>query len=329
MKVSWLIIAATAACLAVSFLLSGIEAGVFAISRLRVRQLMRSGNARARLLHGYLEDPENFLWTILIGNTLANFVAVAVGVMALHQWLGSWQILFWLAFLVGIFWFYTLFELLPKMLFRRFPNRLCLLLVGAFRWIHVGLSPLVAVFEWSSDRWLRWTGGQEYKGHLFGNCEELRRLMQESGQGFTTEERSMINRVLDFQRLTVGQIAIPWSRATTVQTQSSMGEVMALCRDRKLTRLPVWQKSGQRSRIAGVVSLKTLMYQAEVDPRKKAGDYMRPALYLKSDLRLEEALRRMQRSGQRLAIVLGPDQSEIGIISLQDSLRYIFGEVSL
>lgn len=139
----------------------------------------------------------------------------------------------------------------------------------------------------------------------------------------------MINRVLDFQRLTVGQIAIPWSRATTVQTQSSMGEVMALCRDRKLTRLPVWQKSGQRSRIAGVVSLKTLMYQAEVDPRKKAGDYMRPALYLKSDLRLEEALRRMQRSGQRLAIVLGPDQSEIGIISLQDSLRYIFGEVSL
>jgi CBS domain containing-hemolysin-like protein len=52
-------------------------------------------------------------------------------------------------------------------------------------------------------------------------------------------------------------------------------------------------------------------------------------LYLDEDLRLEVALRRMQRSGQRLAVVLGRDQREIGIVSLQDILKLIFGEVSL
>ena len=56
---------------------------------------------------------------------------------------------------------------------------------------------------------------------------------------------------------------------------------------------------------------------------------MKPALYLEEDLRLEVALRRMQRSGQRLVIVLGRDRREIGIISLQDVLKIIFGDVSL
>ena len=59
------------------------------------------------------------------------------------------------------------------------------------------------------------------------------------------------------------------------------------------------------------------------------GDYVKPAIYLEEDLRLEVALRRMQRSGQRLAIVLGLDRRETGIISLQDVLKMIFGEVSL
>jgi CBS domain containing-hemolysin-like protein len=52
-------------------------------------------------------------------------------------------------------------------------------------------------------------------------------------------------------------------------------------------------------------------------------------VFLAEDLRLEQALRQMQRSGQRLAIVLGPDRRETGIIALHDTLRVIFGEMSL
>ena len=56
---------------------------------------------------------------------------------------------------------------------------------------------------------------------------------------------------------------------------------------------------------------------------------MQPALFLDEDLRLEVALRRMQRSGQRLAIVLAATGARVGIVSLQDVLKVIFGEVSL
>jgi CBS domain containing-hemolysin-like protein len=56
---------------------------------------------------------------------------------------------------------------------------------------------------------------------------------------------------------------------------------------------------------------------------------MKPAVFLAEDIRLEVALRRMQRSGQRLAIVLGRDGREIGLVTFQDVLKVIFGEVSL
>ena len=225
--------------------------------------------------------------------------------------------------------FYAFFDLLPKMLFRMHPNRLCLLLARPFRLIHLALRPLVAVVEWFSSALLRWRGGKAFTGHLFGNREELRLVMQESAQMFTSEERRMINRVLDLQTLTVRQVMKPLSLALTLAAETPVAEALQLCRERQLTRLPVWeQRDGQR-RIIGIIACNMLLYQADLDLTREAGDYVRPALYLEEDLRLEEALRRLQRSGQRLAIVLGRDRRESGIISLQDVLKVIFGEVSL
>src|SRR5213592_4335932 len=108
----WTILLVIALSLALSFFLSGMEAGVFALSRLRIRQLMRAGKPRAKVLHGYLEKPEDFLWTILVGNTLANFVAVSLAVIALQQRFGSRPVAFWAIFLTGGFVFYALCELL-------------------------------------------------------------------------------------------------------------------------------------------------------------------------------------------------------------------------
>jgi CBS domain containing-hemolysin-like protein len=316
-------------CLVLSFVLSGMEAGVFALSRLRIRRQMRAGKRAAVVLHGYLEDPENFLWTILVGNTVANIIILGWMVDVLLEELGGHRIGFIITFSFVVFLFYTFFDLLPKMLFRAFPNRLVMLLARPFRLIHLGLAPLVALVESFSSALLQWRGGKAFTGHLFGNREELRLVMQESAQAFTSEERAMINRVLDLQTLTVRQLMKPLAQAITVTTRTPIGEALALCRERKLTRLPVWETRHGQQRIVGLLSLNRLLYQAEADTTKVAGDYLTPALYLDEDLRLEVALQRMQRGGHRLAIVLGRDRRQSGLLSLQDVLKVIFGEVSL
>jgi magnesium and cobalt exporter, CNNM family len=322
----WLVVAV---CLIVSFVLSGMEAGVFALSRLRIRQQMRAGRASAKLLHDFLENPENFLWTILVGNTVANLFILGWLVVILHSTLNQNPGLFALVFAVIVFVFYALSDLLPKMLFRMYPTRLCILLARPFRVLRLLLNPLVRVVEWCSDLLLRWRGGKVFTGHLFGNREELRLLMQESAQVLTSEERAMINRVLDLQTLTVRQAMVPLEQVDTVTAQTPVAEVLGLGRERKLTRFPVWETRDGTRRIIGLASLNPLLYQPNLDLTHPISEHVKPALYLEEDLRLEIALRRMQRGGQRLAIVLARDRREIGILSLQDVLRVIFGEVSL
>jgi magnesium and cobalt exporter, CNNM family len=317
------------ACLALSFFLSGMEAGVFALSRLRVRQQSRAGRRSAKVLHDFLEDPEDFLWTILVGNTVANFLILGWTFQLLQRALAGHRVWFILIFTVLVFLFYALFDLLPKMLFRMYPNRLCLLLAKPFRWVHGLLSPLVWGVESVSRLLLRWRGGKVFKGHLFGNREELRLVMQESAQGLTTEERAMINRVLDLPSLTVRQAITPLAEVAAINSHAQVRQALALCRERKVSRLPVTEAREGQQRIVGLVSLNRLLFDPDLNVDGPVAQYLTPALYLEEDLRLELALRRMQRSGQRLGIVLGRDRREIGIISLQDILKVVFGEVSL
>lgn len=318
-----------AASVVLSFLFSGMEAGVLALSRLRIRQLLRTGNSNAHALLAYLERPEDFLWTILVGNTLVNFIAVGLVVFALREWLDPWPALLWLSFFALTFLFYTFCELLPKMLFRMFPNRLTIAMAGPFRLIHLTLSPLVKLFANVSQRSLKWTGGRAFTGHLFGSREEMRLVMQESSQGLTSEERQMINRVLDLQNRTVRDIMIPMDKVATITMQTRMGDVLKTSEEMRLSRLPVWRVEGNQRRIVGIVSLRAIVFQAELDAEKTAGEFVKPALYMEENMRLEEALKRMQRSGQRMAIVLGHGQRELGIVTLQDILKVIFGEVRL
>jgi CBS domain containing-hemolysin-like protein len=121
----------------------------------------------------------------------------------------------------------------------------------------------------------------------------------------------------------------PLAQAVTVTTQTSAGEALGLSRQHEVTRFPVWEQRDGSKRIAGVVSVNALLFRSEIDANQPMATLMNAALYVEEDMRLEVALRRMQRSGQRLAIVLGRDRRETGILSLEDVLKIIFGEVNL
>jgi CBS domain containing-hemolysin-like protein len=322
-----LVLLAALLCVTLSFLFSGMETGVLALNRFRIRQRMRSGDRRAAVLHQFLQNPEDFLWTILVGNTVVNFVIFSLGVVQLRQALQHRPVAEAAVFMAGVFIFYIVCELAPKTLFQRYPNRLSLGLAVPFRFIHGLLAPLVAVVAWFSRGLLRWTGGQAHTGRLFGSREELRFVMQEAARNLTTEERAMINRVLDLPNWRVRHVMVPRANAVTVAAEKPVSEAIARCRQRELSRLPALD--ARSGRISGIVNLEHLLFLTEVDPARPARDYQQPAFYLPEDLHLEEALRRMQHTGARLAVVLGRDNRETGILTLQDVLKVIFGEFTL
>jgi CBS domain containing-hemolysin-like protein len=316
-------------CLILSFVLSGMEAGVFALNRLRIRRLARSGNAQARLLHGYLEKPEKFLWTILIGNSMVYFAFLGWVFVRLLELFAERTI--WIApvFFVVVFVFFSFSDLLPKMLFRAYPNRLCLASANVFRFVYLALSPFVFAAEGISQLALRWRGAPTFTGRLFGNREEMRAVMAEAAQALTSDEHAMVNRVLDLQHFTVAKITVPLEKTFSADAQTPLADALLRAREKNLSRLPVWELRDGKKRIAGMLDMTALLFEEKLDLKKTAGERMAPALFLDDDTRLEIALRRMQRAGQRLAVVLARDGSEAGVVALEDILKLMFGEVKL
>ena len=316
-------------CLLLSFLLSGMEVGVFALNRLRVRRLARMGNAQAQILHEFLEQPEKFLWTILVGNTLVNFLILGWAIEQLHEHFEGHLALIITLLALSVFVFYAFFDLLPKMLFRAYPNRLCLAGAKMFRLVRLGLSPLVFLVEGVSLTVLRWTGARVFTGRLFGNREEMRAVMAEAAQALTTEEHAMVNRVLDLQHFTVAQITVPLAQTISIAATAPVQAALDLAREKNLSRLPVWETRDGRRRLAGLLDVNELLFRETLDATKPAAEFLSPALFLDEDTRLEIALRRLQRAGQRLAIVLARDRMEVGVVALEDILKLMFGEVKL
>lgn len=310
------------------FLFAGVESGLFALSRLRVRQQTRAGNRRAATLNGYLADSEGFLRTVATGVSLFQVLAIGCAILLFYKFSRHAPGLFPFVLVAAGIVFYVPGSVLPRVLFQIYPNRLCIFLAPFFWFLALPVKPLewlvarVAAMPFSPLR------GRPFRGKVYGTRDELRLMMQET-PGLTNEERAMIHHVLDLQNLSVKQVSVPISKVATVSTDTPVSEVLAIYRERGFSRLPVWKVEASRRYLAGLVDLSSLIFEEELDETKKAEDVLSPCVFFPAEMRLEVALRELQRTNQRLAIVKDRDGTELGIVSLQDILKVIFGEVSL
>jgi len=91
--------------------------------------------------------------------------------------------------------------------------------------------------------------------------------------------------------------------------------------------MPVVSANGRD--VIGGISIKTLIFRAQIEPAETVRDYMTPALFFDANTRLEEALKQFQHGGHRQAIVLDAARNPVGTVSLTDILKILFGEVTL
>jgi len=314
--------------LAISFLCAGMEAGVLSLGRWRIRQQAREGRRRARVLMGYLDRPENFLWTILVANTLAALGAISIIVAGLHDHLRGHPFISLLAFIAAVLAFYAVCDLFPKVLFRTYPNRLAMAAVAPFQLIHLLMTPLASLVQQFLNLFLHWTGGKAYTGKIFSSRKELRMAVQDSTDGLSNEERAMITRVLDLQQTSVAQIMTPFRGLPDLHAKLTGAELFRLLRETSRNHLPVWEDATHR-RMAGVIDFRSVLYSSETAQAQPIRERLTSALYIGDHVAVEEALRRLQRSGQALAIVLDAERREVGVVGIDEILRSIFGEVKI
>ena len=316
-----------AGCL--SFLFSGIESGFLALNPVRIRSLARNQYRAAEKLKNHLEKPEPFLWTILIGNTAANFVFVALAVYLLrnHTTLSSLSTI--LVCTIVMFAFYTFFDLLPKMLVRRFPNRLTILLTYPFELFFTLLAPVVGIISRIKSRTGNTSENSSDAITPFQNRDDLKRIMQESEANLRPDEKKLITRIMELQNQTVQSVMKPFAPELWVTPDHTLEKTIKLCRSQGRSRLVVRDSHDRKASTTGIFHLKQAVFTSPHKKSKPIRSLITPALAIQSSTVLDEALQQMKGSGQRLAIVVDEEKNELGVLSLNDILRNIFKDVNL
>lgn len=312
-----------------AFLFSGMEAGMLALNPLKLHRSARMGKKSSLRLLKYLENPEMFLWTSLIGGTTSNFISVCVITLTACQWVDHIAY-FLMVLLIGLIGLYVLGDLIPKTLFRKKPLQCCSIGLPIFRVAYITLYPLikVTIFTVSVLFWKR--SNVSYDKRILANRVELRKMMKNYDPDITREERSMIEGVMDFFDMTVKDLLVPMDKVKQLPNHATMKDARELCKKSGFTRIPVYQvyPHGLR-RTLGILSMKRVLYLDDVDDEKAVVDLIILPIFLRPDMHLRDALSKMQWSGQRMAIVLDNDGMEMGIVTLQDILVAIFGKLNL
>jgi len=324
MAVGWHLVVILAGVLASAFF-SGVETGLISLNRVRLRNEVERKNRRAIVLSTFVENTEKLLGTTLVGNNLANvMVAVSMSTLAAH--------LFGASTLVGLAATVTASALLlvfgeitPKTLFRHYPHRLCMSVadvLNALAWL---FAPVVFLLGMLMHGIARMGRDAEQPKSFFVTREELKHLAKEgeAGGALSSEERQMIDGVFDFPYKTVQEVMVPLSRAVTVTPEAAIGDVYIVSQQSGYARLPV----READKIVGVVNVYEALFENAAHDHPAARDLMQAPQYVRSTDRINRVLPVLRAGRNPLSIVLGPEGRPIGIITIEDIVEEIVGDI--
>jgi putative hemolysin len=312
--------AGLALCLVLVFFFSGIETGVLLLNRVRVRHMKEKGLFGARLLLGFMHEPGRLSSTVLVGKTLVNTVAsVLVGYKVLDGG-GPWALVCVVPAFTVVVWFFG--ELVPKALFRRFPNRLTTWLAPLLLATYVVLWLIVQAFDLCSRLIIR--GGKVFARQMFVTREELKLLARE-GEGnlpLSGEQRNLVASIMDTTHATARDIMRPKSEVVRVKASQTDAERLTLAATFNHSRLPVEsEKPVNPGRWEGLWVVYDRLFEV------RSGFRIPPCIALTANT--EEILTELRKARSPLAFVRDADGNDVGIVTVEDVLHRYLGKVDL
>jgi putative hemolysin len=301
---------------------AGYETGFVSCNPIRVDHLAeKEKEMNARYLQHSLKHPDRMLTVVLIGTNLA----LVFGTIAITQLTGQFY-----ATLIATPVFLIFSEIVPKSMFRIHPTRLSLSLVPVIRFFNMVLAPVAAPVTWLSRCVVRLSGGsgsgsQSFK-MLMRSPEDMRVLVDESASkgAIEEEEKEMIHSVMDLQNRMAREVMVPRINIQALPETASRSEMLALFTESGRTRVPVYRDSIDN--IIGIVNAFHLLKDTAPED-ESIHRFLQPPLHVHDTMKLDDILRALRDSRQSMAIVTDEYGGTDGLITLEDILEEIFGEI--
>lgn len=308
--ISWFLIAFF---WAISFVFSGIEAGLLSLDQVRLRHQVKLRNRSAMLLHRLLKKPERLLVTILLVTNLADIAGLLVLTRRLVRSLGTWGYL--VALLLGGPIYLFMLGVLPKSLFRRFPYRALAALAGLLEFTSRLFWPLLELGARVGGLCLP---RKEAKPRIFAAREDLKQITVESElQGsLTSAERAMIHNVVDFRTVKVADVMRPLRDVVSVPPGTPLADLLKVSAKADVDRVPVISENG---RALGLVNVFDILLDPR--PRRALRDYTRRIVTAAENESAYRIIRRLRAARLTLAAVVDAKRNLTGIVTVEDLIK--------
>ncbi|MDO5444795.1 MAG: hemolysin family protein [Eubacteriales bacterium] len=322
----FLIVAGILVCLCFSAFFSAAEMSYSSCNILRLEKLAEDGSAKAKNALRITENFDSTLSTILIGNNLANIAGSSLASVLVMLIAGSdkyaWVATVFMTLLVIIFG-----ETIPKITAKKNSNRYSLKFAYIIRVLSVILFPLT----WLIVRLIRILSSP-FKGSVYDDdpdeaVEELQNIIETAeDEDVIDEERSeLIRSAIDFPEVSVSEVMTARVDVYALDIDDDRDELLKKIEECPFSRLPVYEDSIDN--IIGVLYLnhflKALTEEGSVDIRT----FLMPPVYIYKTMKLPDVLNRLKKEKQHLAIVSDEYGGMLGVVSMEDVLEQIVGDI--
>lgn len=316
------------------------EIAFISLNDARIEVQAKDGNKRAKLINKMLKDPSQFLATIQIGITLAGFLSSAFAVdtfadkvvplfcMAIPSIsIGTWRNIVIILITVILSYFTLVFgELVPKRIAMKYAEKVAYTSVYIIKVISKLTSPFVKLLTISTNVISKMFGVNSEESEDITE-EEIRMMINAGEEKGTIEsqEKEMINNIFEFNDKIVSEIMVPRNDIFAIDMNATIsGMIETLTEDDKYSRIPVYE--GTVDEIKGIVYVKDLI-TARKRGNTKVKHIMKDAYYVSETKPVDELFNELRKNKKQLAIVIDEYGGTAGIVTMEDILEEIVGEI--
>lgn len=342
----FVVFAIITALLLINALYVAAEFATLSSRRARLAQMAEEGNRLAGMVLAVVEDPrrlDTYIAACQLGITLSSLVLGFYAQASLSGLIAPWlerlgiasgvaalSLAATLVLLTLTGFQVVIGELVPKNIAVQYPERLALLTAVPLRWSIVLFRPLIWLFNGSGQLVLKLLGVESTREHVHVHTsEEIAILVEESGAGgvLDKQERRLIENTLWLRRSSVRQLMVPRTRVLAAPVDTPCDQLFSQLATSYFSRLPLYE--GSIDNIVGVVHLKDLLclHAQSGMAACHVRQVMAPALFIPESMPADEAFELLQQRRSHVAVVLDEFGGTAGIVTLEDLIEEIFGEV--
>lgn len=302
------------------------ETSIIAISRLKLRRLALTGSKTAKIILKILETPERFFGTILVANNIMDALVASILTAIMIALLKDEKKGVLLATAITTF-LIIVFEVAAKTLAARRSEKLSFILARPIQALILILSPVVKILEVITNTIVNFIAGEAKGKPTLVTEEEIRALikMGEEEGGLHKEKSKMLTRVFDFSEALVSNVMTKKKDIVAIDINATFDDIISKVLESGYSRIPVYKDSPDT--IAGIINMKDLLSLSCNRELVVLQDIVYPATFIPSSKKVTELLKDFQKGHTHIAIVVDDQNKVTGLVTLEDLLEEIVGEI--